>query len=62
LCWSPQHKKDAELLAQVQKRAAKMVRGLEYLPCEERLSEFCLKKRRRQGDFIVVFQCLKGGL
>jgi len=37
--WSPQHNKDMELLEWVQRRATKMIRGMEHLSYEERLRE-----------------------
>ena len=49
--WSPQHRRDMDLLKHVQRRVTKMIQGMEHLSCEDRLRElglFSMEKRKLQ--------------
>ena len=60
---SPQYRRDVGLSECIQRRATKMIQGMEYLPYEDRMGKlglFRLEKRRLWGDLRAACQYLKG--
>ena len=57
--WSPQHRRDVDLLKYIQGRATKMILGMERLSYKD-LGLFSLEKTIIRGDLSVTFQYLKG--
>ena len=61
--WSPQHRKDIDVIERVQRRDTTLIPGRARLRYEERLKEtglYSLERRLLRGDMIEMFKKMKG--
>src|SRR5215813_14392956 len=61
--WSPYFVRDIANIERIQRRATKLVEGMQGKSCQDRLNElgmYTLEKRRKRGDLIETFKVIKG--
>lgn len=56
--WDPQHKKDVNLLEQVQRQDTKIITGLEHLSYGQAQRPGVLHPGKAKRDLIAAFLCL----